>query len=265
MSGMSVLESVISQLDQFDYAMFVYGPDDLLGGNGRNERVLTARDNVILEHGMFLSRLGRERVFFLVPRLNQGERMRIPSDLDGVLYEHYIPADKTRRSRQSPDVRSFCTSVSRRIRELEQEWTEHRVVCAVWEDTSIAHTRGRNGGSRMSYVPVNRIEYGPASTRLRICERTREVRLDFDLSSRIAPGPGNGRWRRVGGPATARGRLHGHWAYAIYSWQDTRTKERIVGVCVIKPSPNGMVAYWLSEDRLGNNADAMILGAAVSR
>lgn len=77
-SGIPV-EDLIKQVDQADFALFVFGPDDKI--HSRKEDHAAPRDNVILEMGLFLGRLGRERVFMVK---EAGVDLKIPSDLSGV-------------------------------------------------------------------------------------------------------------------------------------------------------------------------------------
>lgn len=78
------LDSLEQQLALADFAIFILGPDDEV--NFRGKKQLQARDNVILELGLFIGKLGRERTYWLVPRNIPG--FRLPSDLLGL-----TPAD----------------------------------------------------------------------------------------------------------------------------------------------------------------------------
>ncbi|MCW5982698.1 MAG: nucleotide-binding protein [Bryobacteraceae bacterium] len=81
--GQGTLESLVKALDGFDFAILVLTPDDVLlrGDERRN----SARDNVLLELGLFMGRLGRERTFIVCPK-----DMQIPSDLAGVTMATYV-------------------------------------------------------------------------------------------------------------------------------------------------------------------------------
>ena len=63
------------------YAIILYSPDDEMKSGKKR-----ARQNVVLEHGFFISRLGRERVVGLV---KDPDEIEIPSDLNGVLYKPF--------------------------------------------------------------------------------------------------------------------------------------------------------------------------------
>lgn len=78
-SGIAI-EELLRQVDQADFGIFAFGPDDKI--NSRNEEHSVPRDNVILEMGLFVGRLGRERVFMVK---DADVELKIPSDLFGVL------------------------------------------------------------------------------------------------------------------------------------------------------------------------------------
>ena len=76
--GQSTLEALVNALERFDFAILVVTPDDLVVSRG--EESARARDNVMLELGLFMGRLGRARTFVL----SDATRVRLPSDLAGV-------------------------------------------------------------------------------------------------------------------------------------------------------------------------------------
>lgn len=77
------LESLVNALERFDFAVLVATPDDLV--TRRDETALSPRDNVMLELGLFMGRLGRTRTYLLAdPRT-----VRLPSDLNGVMLATY--------------------------------------------------------------------------------------------------------------------------------------------------------------------------------
>lgn len=78
------LESLVKVLPSFDFAILVLTPDDL--SQVRGETKQSPRDNVLLEFGLCVGMLGRERTFAVYERLSQ---IRIPSDLAGVTLANY--------------------------------------------------------------------------------------------------------------------------------------------------------------------------------
>lgn len=89
--GMTVLEKLIANGD-VGYAVVLLTPDDLGRSIAEGDDKPRARQNVILELGYFLGRLGRERVMALL----RGS-VEIPSDYLGVLYEEYDDGGGWRR------------------------------------------------------------------------------------------------------------------------------------------------------------------------
>lgn len=78
----TAIESLYLQLDESDFAVFVLTPDDLQ--ITRSEKMMSARDNVIFEAGLFFGRLGRHRTFLV-----RHESVKIPSDLSGLNFAVY--------------------------------------------------------------------------------------------------------------------------------------------------------------------------------
>ena len=76
-----VLEPLLKAVADYDFAIFVFSPDDL--SNIKNQEFKTVRDNVIFEFGLFMGNLGRNRVFMIIPRSD--EEIHIPTDLLGLI------------------------------------------------------------------------------------------------------------------------------------------------------------------------------------
>jgi hypothetical protein len=76
----NALTDLLNALKSFDFAIFVFSPDDITVI--RDARHSTTRDNVLFEFGLFMGRLGKDRVFYLVPR--DTKDFHLPSDLIGV-------------------------------------------------------------------------------------------------------------------------------------------------------------------------------------
>jgi predicted nucleotide-binding protein len=80
--GRHTLDKLIEETKEAGYAIALLRPDDLA-----DEGKSRTRQNVILEIGYFLGRLGKARVRMIVK-----EEIDIPSDLHGVLYQRYDQA-----------------------------------------------------------------------------------------------------------------------------------------------------------------------------
>jgi len=75
----TTIESLMELVNQVDFAIFVFTTDDIL--EIRGDKKFSVRDNVLFEFGLFLGKLGRERVFFVIPQDNE---MHLPTDLLGI-------------------------------------------------------------------------------------------------------------------------------------------------------------------------------------
>ena len=80
--GDTLIEKLES-LTHADFACVLLTPDDVGSAKCEQDKLRPrARQNVVLELGMVLSRLGRERVAILV----KGNEIEKPSDIDGLIY-----------------------------------------------------------------------------------------------------------------------------------------------------------------------------------
>ncbi|MBX9844960.1 MAG: nucleotide-binding protein [Xanthobacteraceae bacterium] len=80
------LADLIKASRSFEFAIFIFAPDDLL--LLRNEQKRAVRDNVIFELGLFIGALGSERCFLVCPRGT--ESVYLPTDLLGVTPLTYV-------------------------------------------------------------------------------------------------------------------------------------------------------------------------------
>jgi hypothetical protein len=74
------IESLLDILDESNFGLFVFAPDDLT--KIRGDTMKTTRDNVIFELGLFIGHLGRDHTFIIMPK-DIGE-LHLPSDLLGL-------------------------------------------------------------------------------------------------------------------------------------------------------------------------------------
>ena len=108
--GQGTLESLIEALDQFDFAVLVLTPDDMVE-SGEN-MMQSPRDNVLFECGLFMGRLGRERTFIIY---DADEPLKIPSDLAGVTHARYRGKRKDRNLLAA--VGEACDPIRHMVRE----------------------------------------------------------------------------------------------------------------------------------------------------
>jgi hypothetical protein len=80
------LDTLEHHLEQSDFAAFVFAPDDR--SEIRGEKFSITRDNVLIELGLFMGSLGRDRVFIVLATGTEG-KLRIPSDLLGLTAATY--------------------------------------------------------------------------------------------------------------------------------------------------------------------------------
>lgn len=71
-----LFEGLLDIAESVDFAIFIFSPDDQL--RHRENDYDAPRDNVIFESGMFMAKLGRERVFLLSEAVNN---LKYPSDI----------------------------------------------------------------------------------------------------------------------------------------------------------------------------------------
>ena len=82
--GQTIIEKLESYTAQVGFAVVLATPDDEgHRASHADEKSFRARQNVVLELGMLLSKLGRRRVAIL---LKQQDRMERPSDIQGLIY-----------------------------------------------------------------------------------------------------------------------------------------------------------------------------------
>ncbi len=82
-SGQTIIEKLEEYGSDVGYAIILATPDD--DGKAKTEEIYKSRvrQNVVLELGMFLSKLGREKVAILLKEEKNFER---PSDIHGLIY-----------------------------------------------------------------------------------------------------------------------------------------------------------------------------------
>lgn len=87
-SGQTIIEKLEENTDRVQFGIVLATPDDIGYSKGNEEcKKYRVRQNVILELGMLLSKVGRAKVAIL---LSQAEEMEKPSDIDGLIYIPFI-------------------------------------------------------------------------------------------------------------------------------------------------------------------------------
>jgi predicted nucleotide-binding protein len=89
--GKTIIEKFMDNANEASFAIVLLSPDDMAYPKGEspdNARP-RARQNVVLELGFFIGKLGRKRVVALY---REGDNFEMPSDISGVLYKLYDAA-----------------------------------------------------------------------------------------------------------------------------------------------------------------------------
>lgn len=89
----TAVESIENSVERADFAIAVMTADD--NTSSRGQEFTSPRDNVLLELGMFMGRLGRKRTFVVVPgkeNRQQDPEVHLPTDLLGVTCSTYDAA-----------------------------------------------------------------------------------------------------------------------------------------------------------------------------
>lgn len=105
----TALDSLCAALNHFDFAIFVFSPDDVT--KIRDHSYGTVRDNVLFETGLFIGKIGRSRVFYIAP---QGMELHLPTDLLGFNPEQY----DTKHPNPIAAVGASCAVIKREIMRL---------------------------------------------------------------------------------------------------------------------------------------------------
>jgi Predicted nucleotide-binding protein containing TIR-like domain len=142
-SGTWLLGSILRQAQQSDFGLFVLREDDKVKIEEREYS--TVRDNVLFEAGVFMGALGPQRTILLWPSSEGAETMRLPSDLQGLLLEHYVAAHgEEAEANLKPAIESIVKRIQKmgfavrsgynEIASLKQSLDEREIV---FEDDSV--------------------------------------------------------------------------------------------------------------------------------
>jgi hypothetical protein len=112
-TGTWLLGGILNRAQQSDFGVFIIREDDMT--RIRHTDYMTVRDNVLFEAGIFMGALGPERTILLWPSGHHSKKLRLPTDLEGLLRETYS-APRSRLER--PDIRLALASIRRRIESM---------------------------------------------------------------------------------------------------------------------------------------------------
>ena len=83
------LQSLVKELEKLDFAILIFTPDDFTESRGQGQQ--SPRDNILIEVGLLIGSLGRERTFVVY---DKSRDMKIPSDLAGISLLGYSPPNR---------------------------------------------------------------------------------------------------------------------------------------------------------------------------
>ncbi|TGK54267.1 hypothetical protein EHQ16_19305 [Leptospira kanakyensis] len=115
------IDTLIEKRNQYDGGIFLFFEDDKV--ISRKKQYFSARDNVILEYGIFLSALGRKNCLILHP-----PNIKIPSDIKGL----YTLEVKFKKGTKDLDLQKVSDEISQFIKDktgkLNGNWIQNWIV-----------------------------------------------------------------------------------------------------------------------------------------
>lgn len=96
-AGSVALEVLVQASEGFDFAVFIFSPDDIT--KMREQLFFAVRDNVVFELGLFMGKMGRQRCIFVCP---YDQKPHLPSDLAGIIPAFYDAEDPNMQKGVAP-------------------------------------------------------------------------------------------------------------------------------------------------------------------
>lgn len=115
------INEITKQANESDFAIMILGEDDILSSRG--ETYSSARDNVILELGIFIGSLGLDNCFIVIPSSSE-HKIKIASDLSGVTLLKY----NSSKENPSESVLTACGEIERKISRSPEKKTNQESV-----------------------------------------------------------------------------------------------------------------------------------------
>ncbi len=126
--GRTIIEKIEDYAD-VKFAVVLYTGCDVGALKGNLQYKPRARQNVVLEHGFFIGRLGRERVFAITDK-----DVEFPNDLAGVVY---ISRENDWRAELSKEMATAANLPSYSVHsELETWLSLHKHIAETWDTYS---------------------------------------------------------------------------------------------------------------------------------
>ena len=114
--GRTFVETLEKLIEEVDYAVLVASPDDLLVKHEIEN--FSMRDNVLLELGLFMAKLGRHRTYLITPK---NQPIHIPTDLLGVKTVSYDLPSQAKPTAVMPALKEACLAIRRAMQESEKD------------------------------------------------------------------------------------------------------------------------------------------------
>jgi predicted nucleotide-binding protein with TIR-like domain len=116
--GENTIDGLIRNCGESQFGVFVISPDDKAILRGVTLNIV--RDNVILELGMFIGRIGKEKSFIIRP--DRTVDLHLPSDLDGVNTGEYEPSRTDNlQAALGPVCRRIADAINRQVSQLSSQ------------------------------------------------------------------------------------------------------------------------------------------------
>lgn len=150
-------DNLLKAVEKFDFAIFVFQPDDIT--QIRDNILRTVRDNIIFEFGLFISRLGKDKVFFVIPK--NSNDLHLPTDLLGIQPGQYEPQKKDENLRSA--LGPFCNKIRRQVQKYYKETEQKESTLEKNTSTSsISEPSVENKTKTVKHKPSKSklIEYG---------------------------------------------------------------------------------------------------------
>jgi len=141
----NTLADLFEVIHNSDFAIMIFSPDDELTMRKQTNQVV--RDNVLFELGLFMGSLGKEKVFYLLPR---GVEMHIPTDLIGITPGTFEPNRSD--GNLNAAVGTFCTQVMTQINKIGPEKIYGEIYELMERINPLINAHVKNGANQ---IPIN--------------------------------------------------------------------------------------------------------------
>lgn len=170
------LDSLISALDDFDFGVFIFSPDDVV--RIRNDEVVATRDNVIFELGLFVGRLGKERSFIIIPKGT--DNFHLPTDLLGITPTMFEPnrQDKNIVAALGPSCNKIRKAINKFGEFKEAEPDDSMTTDKVLDENDIISIIQSWMGSRPHQLNTQVIRFSDVDRELRFKPGTAEKYIE---------------------------------------------------------------------------------------